>query len=86
MNRRKVIIITDGDSVARDSVELVARKVGGRCISLSGCNPTTLTGREIVELILKAPHDPVFVMVDDRGTSTCGKTFYVNREIKFFRK
>ncbi|NLJ99876.1 MAG: stage V sporulation protein AE, partial [Clostridia bacterium] len=43
MKRRKVILITDGDKVARDSVEAVAREVGGRCISLSSGNPTLLT-------------------------------------------
>jgi len=30
------------------------------------------TGKEIVELILKAPKEPVFVMVDDKGLSAQG--------------
>ncbi|MFE8695592.1 stage V sporulation protein AE [Cytobacillus sp. FJAT-53684] len=66
-DRRHVILITDGDDYARRTVELVAREVGGRCISLSHGNPTTLDGPLIVKLIKKAAHDPVFVMFDDSG-------------------
>jgi stage V sporulation protein AE len=65
--RRHVILITDGDDYARKTVELVAKEVGGRCISLSHGNPSTLDGPLIVKLIKKAPHDPVFVMFDDSG-------------------
>lgn len=73
MAKRKVVLITDGDSVAQSSVEVVARKVGGRCISLSAGNPTPIDGPQVVELIKQAPFDPVLVMVDDRGNSTQGK-------------
>lgn len=73
MAKRKVILITDGDSIAQSSVETAARQVGGRCISLSGGNPTPLTGRDIVELIKQTPYDPVLVMVDDKGKATEGK-------------
>ena len=73
MGKRKVILITDGDTVARDSIEIVAENVGGRCVSLSAHNPTLLTGNEIVDLILKTPNDPVFVMVDDKGTYKEGR-------------
>ena len=73
MAKRKVVLITDGDSIAQSSVETVARKIGGRCISLSGGNPTPLTGPEIVDLIKAAAYDPVLVMVDDKGKSTKGK-------------
>jgi stage V sporulation protein AE len=73
MEKRKVILITDGDNMARSSVETVAQKVGGRCISLSGGNPTPLSGPEIVDLVKKAASDPVLVMVDDRGKSSQGR-------------
>ncbi|WP_102274693.1 stage V sporulation protein AE [Cytobacillus massiliigabonensis] len=66
-HRRHVILITDGDDYARKSIEHIAKEVGGRCISLSHGNPTTLDGSLIVKLIKKAPHDPVFVMFDDSG-------------------
>jgi len=66
-HRRKVILITDGDEYALKTVEYVAAEFGGRCISKSQGNPTTLSGPEILELILKAPKDPIFVMFDDSG-------------------
>ncbi|MGD8189136.1 stage V sporulation protein AE [Brevibacillus ginsengisoli] len=66
-NRRKIILVTDGDYVAQKVVEQVARQVGGRCISLSAGNPTPLSGPQIVELVKQAACDPVFVMVDDNG-------------------
>lgn len=65
--RRKVILITDGDHIAQKAVEIVAKQIGGRCISLSAGNPTPLSGREIVELIKQAECDPVLVMFDDNG-------------------
>ncbi|MCT4593310.1 MAG: stage V sporulation protein AE [Anaeromicrobium sp.] len=67
--KRKVILVTDGDSVAQRAVEEAARNVGGRCISRSGGNPTPITGNEIVNLVKTAKHDPVVVMVDDMGDS-----------------
>ena len=67
MGKRKVIVITDGDRVAQKVVEQVAKNVGGRAISLSGGNPTRVTGEEIVAAVQQTPHDPVLVMVDDCG-------------------
>lgn len=66
-NRRKVILVTDGDEYALKTIEYVAKLVGGRCISKSYGNPTTLSGPEIVKLILQTPYDPVFIMFDDSG-------------------
>jgi stage V sporulation protein AE len=73
MDKRKVILVTDGDAVAQRAVEVAAANIGGRCISASAGNPTILSGNEIIELINKAPHDPVVVMVDDRGAKGMGK-------------
>lgn len=70
--KRKVILVTDGDSCAQRAVEIAAKNIGGRCISRSGGNPTELTGKEIVELIKTAKYDPVVVMVDDRGNTHKG--------------
>ncbi|MDQ0233574.1 stage V sporulation protein AE [Metabacillus malikii] len=67
MTRRQVILVTDGDEYAARTIEYIAREVGGRVISRSQGNPTTLTGQEIVQLILQAKNDPVFVMFDDSG-------------------
>lgn len=65
--RRRVIIVTDGDDIARHAVEEAARNIGGRCISMSAGNPTVLSGEKIIELIKMTKYDPVVVMVDDRG-------------------
>ena len=51
---RKVIIVTDGDSVAQQAVEIAAKNINARTISASGGNPTPLTGQKIVELIKQA--------------------------------
>lgn len=63
----RVILITDGDKVARRAVETAAERMGMRCISASAGNPTPLSGPELVALIQEAPYDPVLVMVDDKG-------------------
>jgi stage V sporulation protein AE len=68
MAKRKVIIITDGDRVARKVVERVAKNVGGRAISLSAGNPTPVSGAEIADAVKETPYDPVLVMVDDCGS------------------
>ncbi len=71
--RRKVILITDGDYVAQKAIESVAKRVGGRCISLSAGNPTPLSGKQVVELIKMAANDPVLVMFDDNGSYGQGR-------------
>lgn len=69
-NRRKVIIVTDGDRIAGKTVEVAAKNVGARFISLTTGNPTPILGQEVVKLIKQAPFDPVVVLVDDKGA--CG--------------
>lgn len=66
-HKRKVILVTDGDQYAKKAIELVARQIGGRCISMSQGNPSRLSGEELVHLIKKAKYDPVLVMFDDSG-------------------
>ncbi|NLY43140.1 MAG: stage V sporulation protein AE [Clostridiaceae bacterium] len=73
MDKKRVILVTDGDTVAQSAVETAAHNIGGRCISLSSGNPTVLSGEEIVEQISKAEHDPVVVMVDDCGDLGAGR-------------
>lgn len=67
MSQKKVILVTDGDSVARQALEVAAKRIGVRCISRSAGNPTTLSGLQLVELVKQAPYDPVVVMFDDCG-------------------
>lgn len=73
MDKRKVIFVTDGDRVAKKAIEVATANIGGRCISASAGNPTELSGREIIELVKTAKHDPVVVMVDDRGLEGIGE-------------
>jgi stage V sporulation protein AE len=73
MDKRKVIFVTDGDKVAKKVVEIATSNIGGRCISASSGNPTALKGQEIITLIKKADHDPVVVMVDDKGKEGIGR-------------
>ncbi len=70
---KRVILVTDGDEIARQAVERAARNIGGRCVSASAGNPTPLNGAMIVKLIKETPHDPVVVMFDDRGSRFKGK-------------
>lgn len=72
MDRRKVILVTDGDQIAKESLEHVTRNIGARCISLSAGNPSTLSGESLVSIIQQAVHDPVLVMFDDCGSSKLG--------------
>ncbi|MDD2554700.1 MAG: stage V sporulation protein AE [Desulfotomaculaceae bacterium] len=72
-NKRKVILVTDGDQIAKAAVETAARNIGARCISCSAGNPTTQSGEELVNLIKSAPQDPVVVMLDDRGYNGTGR-------------
>jgi len=71
--KRKVILVTDGDRIAKGAVETAALNIGARCISRSAGNPTTRSGEELVELIKTAPKDPVVVMLDDRGFNGMGR-------------
>lgn len=72
LTKRKVIVITDGDKVAKKAVEHVASTIGGRCISRSAGNPTPLNGEQIVQEVMKAKYDPVLVMFDDNGNGDAG--------------
>lgn len=73
MDKRRVILVTDGDVVAKDVLEAVAKEIGGRCISKSAGNPSPYTGKQIVELISQTPYDPVIVMFDDNGNLNKGE-------------
>ncbi|MDQ2086130.1 stage V sporulation protein AE [Herbivorax sp. ANBcel31] len=73
MEKKKVIIVTDGDMSAKRAVEIAAINVGGRAISASAGNPTPLTGVEIIELVKKTDEEPVIVMVDDKGNKGVGQ-------------
>jgi stage V sporulation protein AE len=81
MGKRKVIFVTDGDKIAQRAIEIATTNIGGRCISASAGNPTELSGADIAALIKQAVHDPVVVMVDDRGVEGIGNGEEVMLEI-----
>lgn len=80
-SRRRVILVTDGDGIAKKAVETAALRIGGRCISKSAGNPTPVSGKNIVDLIRQTPYDPVVVMVDDKGHTGMGKGEKAIKEI-----
>jgi stage V sporulation protein AE len=65
--KRRVILVSDGDDVARQVLEKAASDLGCRCISCSAGNPTYMTGSMLLKQIKIAAHDPVLVMFDDNG-------------------
>jgi len=69
----RVILVTDGDRCAQHAIESIGSKLGLRCISASGGNPTPIEGEDIVKLLKTVPYDPVLVMFDDRGRRDKGK-------------
>ncbi len=81
MTKRKIIVLTDGDRVAKKVVEKVAENVGGRAISLSAGNPTYKSSEKIVKAIKEAAYDPVLVMVDDCGSRGEGPGELVLKEL-----
>lgn len=69
--KKRIVVITDGDEIARAAVEEAARNVGGRAISATAGNPTRIPPEKAIELIKSSEGDPILVMVDDKGK--CGQ-------------
>jgi stage V sporulation protein AE len=65
--KRRVIVVTDGDHMAKRALKMVAKQTECTVIIQSAGNPTRLTGERLVEFIQEAPFDPVIVMLDDNG-------------------
>lgn len=63
----RVIIVTDGDLVAKHTLEIAASNLNLRCISLSAGHPKLHSGEDLVNYIKQAKWDPVLVMFDDMG-------------------
>jgi stage V sporulation protein AE len=70
--KRKVILVTDGDDIAKKALKVAAHNIGGHIISKSGGNPTNLSAVQVLREIKKATSDPVIVMVDDSGEPGIG--------------
>ncbi len=72
MYKRKIMIVTDGDQIAKQALEKAAEQIGVHSISLSAGNPGTFGGPELVELVRKTTNNPVIVMFDDCGDEERG--------------
>lgn len=70
--KKKVILVTDGDSAAQKAVETAARNIKAHTISRSAGNPTPLTANEILKSIKQSSHEPIVVMADDCGNPGMG--------------
>ncbi|MGR5875516.1 stage V sporulation protein AE [Bacillus pacificus] len=61
-------MVTDGDEYTKRTIELLTKRIWGKVyFQHHKSNPTKLTGKKVVELIMQTPYDPVFVMFDDSG-------------------
>jgi len=67
VRKKQLIIITDGDQIARKTIEKVGAKLHLRTISASGGNPTVLPVEEVKREIAEAGEELLLVMVDDAG-------------------
>ncbi|WP_461206435.1 stage V sporulation protein AE [Clostridium sp. DL1XJH146] len=73
IEKRKVIVVTDGDRIAKKAVEKASMNNNCRCISASAGNPTKIDYNLLIKYIQKTPYGPVVVMLDDRGHTGKGK-------------
>lgn len=69
---RDVIIFTDGDETAYRALKVACKDLGLHPLQASAGNPTPLHGDRLIQAIKETPHDPVVVMVDDRGNKGKG--------------
>ncbi|WP_138416856.1 stage V sporulation protein AE [Aquibacillus sediminis] len=72
MDRKKVIVITDGDEYARRTLDFLAKKLGGTCLSYLSDNPTTASPDEVKQAVYRAKQEPVYVLIDDAGIQGAG--------------
>jgi stage V sporulation protein AE len=65
--KTRVILVTDGDSIAQAAVAQACINLNLYPVLASGGNPTPLAGPGLAYEIRNAPFEPVVVMLDDRG-------------------
>ncbi|MRH42342.1 stage V sporulation protein AE [Aquibacillus halophilus] len=71
-NKKKVIIITDGDEYAKKTIEFLSKDIGGTCLAYLSDNPTHVTPEEVIKAVHQANADPVYVLIDDAGIQGVG--------------
>ena len=70
--KKRVVVVTDGDETAYRALSEACQDLDCHPLQASKGNPTPLSGEELIDAILKAPRDPVVVMVDDQGDADAG--------------
>ncbi|SDJ66418.1 stage V sporulation protein AE [Sediminibacillus albus] len=70
--KKKVIVITDGDTYARKTIDFLAGQIGGTCLAYLSDNPTHASAGEVIAAVLKAKEEPVYVLIDDAGATGPG--------------
>lgn len=72
MGRKKLIIITDGDHWAQQTIAAAGQRLGLKTVKATAGNPTPLPAAALRKEISEAEGDPVLVMVDDGGEGKKG--------------
>jgi stage V sporulation protein AE len=70
--QKNIIVITDGDEYARKTLDYLANEIGGTCLSYLSDNPTIASPDEVIQAVLKAREEPVYVLIDDAGIPGVG--------------
>ncbi|GGM22449.1 stage V sporulation protein AE [Paraliobacillus quinghaiensis] len=72
MTTKQVIVITDGDEYARNTIDYLAKLIGGTALVQFADNPTTSSASDVIKAIQQANENPVYVLIDDAGVSGIG--------------
>ncbi|WP_112181227.1 stage V sporulation protein AE [Paraliobacillus zengyii] len=72
MDKKQVIIITDGDQYAQHTIDYIAKTLGGTSLSAFAGNPSVYTSEDIIKAVYEAKVNPVYVLVDDAGVFGIG--------------
>lgn len=72
MNKKQVIVVTDGDQTAYRAIAAACRTLGLHPVKATRGNPTPISGHRLIQAIQDEPGNPVVAMVDDRGEAGTG--------------
>ncbi len=82
LKRKTVIVVTDGDKRAFETIKEAARYIKAKIISGSAGNPTTGDPKTIVAEVEKVESSTVIVFADNAGREETGQGNKVIRELK----
>lgn len=73
MDAKQVIIITDGDQYARNTIDYIAKSLGGTSLSQFAGNPSSYQAQDVIDGVYQAKENPIYVLVDDAGVFGIGE-------------